>query len=384
MTCLPPGPLALVERGHPGPRVPPQLADGSLVASATAMEWATEVATEITTTMDIPDLEGASVLKPRGRHRLAEDAPNPWAARPKLLALVAVAVALVAAGLALLIPSSADRAGGQAGAGRQPDPQPGVPASGAPAREGALPPGDRTLAPAPVKLDVDGFAAWALIDRQGGIVGSDNLAATSWVGSVVKVWIVSDFLRRTAERGETPTPYHLELASRAIRDSEDPAAEELYRASGGTAQLRRMISICGLTDSSIDGSRWRSIRMSARDAARLGRCVTDGRAAGPSWTEWVRAEMAQVRGTVEEKDQPFGGRWGIVDGLPAELTGEKLGIKNGWVVGPGGRWQVNCLAMTDDWSLAVLLRYPAERGLRYGAEACADVATQLVTPPAVG
>ncbi|GAB3852769.1 hypothetical protein GCM10029963_42910 [Micromonospora andamanensis] len=36
--------------------------------------------------------------------------------------------------------------------------------------------------------------------------------------------------------------------------------------------------------------------------------------------------------------------------------------------------------MTEKWSLAVMLRYPQRSGLDYGADVCASVASQLVTP----
>ena len=99
----------------------------------------------------------------------------------------------------------------------------------------------------------------------------------------------------------------------------------------------------------------------------------------------VAAERdGQGPGQRRPRQQPRsgGGRWGIIDGLPAEIKAQgPVSIKNGWtLLSYDGNWHVNCLAVTDKWSLAVMLRYPAERGLAYGAQVCASVATQLVTP----
>ncbi|HEX5594671.1 MAG TPA: hypothetical protein VFX61_01415 [Micromonosporaceae bacterium] len=339
------------------------------------------MASEISTIPDLddcPDPEDRTTLPPRGRHRLPDPEPGPWSARPRLLAAIALVIAVVAGGLALLIPAVSGRPGEPV---REQAGEKGAPSGSGASKQDDQKPEPRTLTAAPVTMEFDGFLSWALIDAEGQLAGSDNSAETTWVGSVVKTWIVSDYLRRRAEQGKEPGPNRLAQARRAIRDSNDPAADALYQAGGGAAQLRRMISICGLTETTIEGSRWRSVRMSARDAARLGRCVTDGRAAGPSWTKWVRAELTKVRGSIAKADQPSGGRWGIIDGLPPDLLADGVGMTNGWIVVKSEKeWQVNCLGVTDQWSLAVLTRYPAERGLRYGAEACAKVTAQLVSP----
>lgn len=238
------------------------------------------------------------------------------------------------------------------------------------------PPGG-TLTPRPIHLDVNGFWSWALLDgKTGRISGSANSAATSPAESMINVWIVADYLRGLAERQRTPTATRLAQASAAIRDSDDAAAQTLHLAAGGDAQIQRMISICQLADTRIDGD-WARTRISARDAVRLGTCIADGRAAGPTWTQWVRTEMTKVRGGAGEQDQPYGGRWGITDGLPKDLA-KGVGIKNGWGRSTADRlWHVNCLAVADEWVLAVLLRYPVREGLTWGAQACASAAAQL-------
>lgn len=113
------------------------------------------------------------------------------------------------------------------------------------ARLAAPPP--PTLVPVPVRVAVDnGFFSWALLDRRtGGISGTPNRTATNTTESMIKVWLVSDYLRRLGDNH--PTQARLRDASLAIVDSDDNAAETLFRLGGGGAVIDRMIRMCGLT-----------------------------------------------------------------------------------------------------------------------------------------
>ncbi|MFB9235001.1 hypothetical protein ACFFWC_05545 [Plantactinospora siamensis] len=248
-----------------------------------------------------------------------------------------------------------------------------------------------TLAAAPVAVKVDGFMSWSLLDRSTGkISGSPNTTATNSTESMIKVWLVSDYLRRLGAK--KPSASLLKDAELAIRDSNDNSAQRLFLAGGGgAAVINRLVSTCGLTETKPvvpPGSKtvwWSYTRISARDAARMGDCVASGKAAGPKWTSWVLTQMTKVRGTTAAKDQhptSGGGRWGIIDGLPNSITSQgPVHIKNGWtLINADGLWHLNCLAVTDKWSLAVLMRYPGKDGLKYGASVCANVTSQLVTP----
>lgn len=262
------------------------------------------------------------------------------------------------------------------------------------------PPPPPTLAAGKVSVDFKGeFFSWALMDRETGeISGSKNMAKTSSTESMLKVWIVADYLRRLGDK-EPPAAMKKD-ASRAIRDSDDDATNRIYSAIGGSYRasadgqpgpvIKRAIKICGLTDTGRGEVRgyegwWSFTQMSPRDAVRLGDCVADGTAAGPKWTKWLLSEMSKVRGSTAAKDQKArsgGGRWGIIDGLPESITSQgPISIKNGWTpLNYDGNWHVNCLAVTEKWSLAVMLRYPQRSGLDYGSDVCASVASQLVTP----
>ncbi|RQX14634.1 hypothetical protein DDE19_22815 [Micromonospora ureilytica] len=303
-----------------------------------------------------------------------------------------LAITAVVLGGVLLVPTAyarlaSDDSGGGGGGGTS------SVAAPAPA-----PPPPPTLAAGPVSVSFKGeFFSWALLDRKTGKVsGSPNMTATSTTESMIKAWIVSDYLRQLGNK--EPPAEKMKYATAAIRDSNDDAANWLYAAAGGSYKvlpggqpgpvIKRAISICGLTDTKrgnvphFEGW-WSFTRMSPRDAARLGDCIADGKAAGPKWTKWVLNEMANVRGSVaKQQDRSGGGRWGIIDGLPKSITSQgPVSIKNGWTpIYDEGNWHVNCLAVTGKWSLAVMLRYPVRSGLDYGAKVCASVATQLVTP----
>ncbi|SCE89444.1 hypothetical protein GA0070558_112105 [Micromonospora haikouensis] len=310
--------------------------------------------------------------------------------RPRVAMVFAVAAILL--GSAMLVPAayaklSGDDDGGSGGSGMQ--------IVAAPEPTAPPPP---TLAAAPVSVNFSGeFFSWALLDRESGsISGSKNLASTSSTESMIKAWIVADYLRQLGDK--EPSPRMKQMASLAIRDSNDGAADAVWGAAGGSYRvypngqlnpvLKRAVDICGLTDTkrgNVAGylGYWSFTRMSPRDAVRLGDCIASGKAAGPKWTTWVLDEMSKVRGSVkEQRTTSGGGKWGIVDGLPAEIKAQgPVSIKNGWTpLNYDGNWHVNCLAVTEKWSLAVMLRYPQKKGLSYGAKVCASVATQLVTP----
>jgi hypothetical protein len=231
---------------------------------------------------------------------------------------------------------------------------------------------DARLTPRPVSAGVDGFLSWALMDRQtGALSGSANhTSATSSTESMIKIWIGADYLRLQATNGQMPSRQQLDGLATMIRDSDNQVARDVYQLDGGDNVVNRMISVCGLTDTTrVDGT-WSQTQITARDATRLGLCIADGRAAGLTWTPWILTQMRQVRGE---------GRFGIIDALPPTVA-STTAIKNGWtIVDDDGDWHIACLAIQDRWILAVLTRYDASRGLAYGAKVCANVTRQLMT-----
>jgi hypothetical protein len=219
------------------------------------------------------------------------------------------------------------------------------------------------LHPAPVTVNATGFWSWTVLDRRtGAIAGSANANTTQRTASMIKAWLAADYLRRNT----SPSKSNLAQLTSMIRDSDNAAASYFWGLDGKSASITRLVQMCGLTDSKayID---WASTLVSARDAASMGACIGDGRAAGPKWTDWLLNEMRNV-----ERDQKFG----ITPALPAaEQAG--AAVKNGWIARSDGKWHINCLAIGTDWVLSVLTVYPTSKGESYGHDICSSVTKQL-------
>lgn len=226
--------------------------------------------------------------------------------------------------------------------------------------------------PAPVDQPAGEFTGWAILDRKtGAINGSDTMADASTTASLIKAWIVADYLRRTAEAGQEPSQERLDQLELIIRDSHNEYAEALFREIGAHESIGRLIDICRLTDSRPYRDYWSNTQLSPRDTARMGLCIADGRAAGPDWTDYLLNEMRLVRGV---------GDFGIRHAFPPAQRSE-IAIKNGWIDRDyDGNWHVNCLAIGDTWIMGVMVRYPIRLGYEYGAELCRSLATEHLLP----
>jgi hypothetical protein len=203
----------------------------------------------------------------------------------------------------------------------------------------------------PESLGTEGFLSWALLDRRDGtVVGSENMSAASDTASMIKAWIGADYLRRAAEQGENPPDSDLGDVQSMIRDDDDSAAERLVAKVGGaTESVGRLVTMCQLSETKAVADSWRDTSISARDAVRMGGCLADGRAAGAQWTPFVLDAMRQVRGE---------GDFGIRKAFPRAQQ-PAIAIANGWLLSEKDQtWHANCLAVSDDWVLAVLQRYP--------------------------
>jgi hypothetical protein len=218
----------------------------------------------------------------------------------------------------------------------------------------------------PVSVTVQGWYAWALLDRTTGeISGSANMTSTNTTASMIKAWIAADYLRLDPN----PSQARLDQISDMIRNSDNDAAEDLFLSLGKQASIDRLIDRCGLHETSSYQGFWSNTNVSARDAVLMGQCIADGRAAGAKWTDWLLNEM---RHTVDL------GRAGITQALP-DAVADTVAVKNGWVTRDSVKeWHVNCLAIGDTWILAVENRYPESLGVSYGFETCRSVAEQLM------
>jgi hypothetical protein len=236
-------------------------------------------------------------------------------------------------------------------------------------RDGSTQPNDPLpLKPAKVKIDAEGSWGWALLDLRTGELSGQNMSKTSSTASMIKAWIAADFLRRAAANGTKPSKLRMQQLTFMIRDSDNNAAQALWSVVGKANSTKRMIDICELTDSSTS-SNWSLTMMTPRDVARLGACISDGRAAGKKWTKWLLNEMRLVRGT---------GDFGIRKAFPAG-TAKKIAIKNGWVIRDedNNNWHVNCLAIGKGWAMGIMTSYATELDYTHGAKICEDITRQL-------
>ncbi|MGN9763680.1 hypothetical protein ACTMS2_00735 [Micromonospora sp. SD12] len=262
----------------------------------------------------------------------------------------------------------------------------GTPAGSA--ERAATAPSDRSSRPSPtpspapeplpfeakdLDLDIEGWYSWSVLDRRSGeIIGSDNMDETSTTASLIKAWIVADYLRRADDAGQTPSAAKLADATKIIRDSDNTRAEQFYNTVGRSASIKRLISLCDLTDSKVaaDGG-WSRTALSPRDTARMGACIADGRAAGPKWTKWLIGEMRLVRGS---------GDFGIRKAFPAAER-KTIAIKNGWIDRTREQeMHINCLAIGDTWTMGVMVRYPIGKGYEYGMKNCQKITEALLRP----
>ncbi|PZF97744.1 hypothetical protein [Micromonospora deserti] len=295
----------------------------------------------------------------------------------KLIAVAVILIGLVLVSLRLLpgSPFESTAAAKWGDAGSSGDRSTGTPTDRS-SRPSPTPSPSKTLEPLPFEatdldLDIEGWYAWSVLDRRTGeIIGSDNMDETSTTASLIKSWIVADYLRRAADAGQTPSDAKLADATKIIRDSDNTRAEQFYNTVGRSASIKRLISMCELTDSSAasDGG-WSRTKLSPRDTARLGECIADGRAAGPKWTRWLLNEMRLVRGT---------GDFGIRKAFPAAER-KNIAIKNGWVDRTREQeMHINCLAIGDTWTMGVMVRYPIDMGYEYGMKNCQKITEALL------
>lgn len=214
------------------------------------------------------------------------------------------------------------------------------------------------------RIDSTHTVSWALMDLKTGLfAGSENWNKPQYLMSMIKPWIAADYFN------QHPNPSSATLTQLAsmIVDSNDQAA---YQYFGGQKSFDRLIKTCGLTDLVVRSWSWSLTEMSARDAVRYGYCIYSGMATTDAWTTWIVDKMRHVRG-----DGDFG---------PRELFPDrtKIATKNGWY-NYQGKWYVNCLAITDDWAIAVLQQWPYQGGdLLYGISlanpTCKSIASQLL------
>lgn len=190
--------------------------------------------------------------------------------------------------------------------------------------------------------------------------------------SIVKVQIVIALLLKAQRKGRGLTAAQQDLAARAIKVSDNHAADALWAAIGGGSGLAaagRRLRLRNTTPSS--GASWGSTITSAADQIRLLAALSS--AGGPLTARnrrYVLRLMAEVT-----PDQA----WGV---SAAAGAGDRIALKNGWTPrqSDGGRWTVNSIGRVGrdghDYLIAVVSEHhPSTAG---GIEAVERV-SELVT-----
>jgi hypothetical protein len=218
------------------------------------------------------------------------------------------------------------------------------------------------------------WASFTLLDRRTGkVVGDSRSSQVTFTESTVKAWLAADLLATRARQGTGLTAYETMRMTKMIRESDDNAAEVIWRWLGADAAIRDMITTCRLRDTKVYHDWWSKTEISARDLARVGDCIQPGK--GKFLSPAVGAPLVTLMRTVDVSDA-----FGIQQAQPAG-QGVRIAVKNGWTEhGATGQWNVNCLGVWGPgsrWVLAVTTRYPIGNGLGYGAEVCRRVTTAL-------
>ena len=213
------------------------------------------------------------------------------------------------------------------------------------------------------------WLSWSLADGEGDRrVGSANSSSERTnAESSMKAWVATDFLRVAGDRERSVRASDRADIDAAIRRSDDNAAERLYRRLGADQVLRDLNAVCGVKVTTTKRGYWSYAQITATDATTILDCVLDKAPSYPGGDEII-TDLRSV-----EPDDAFG----IPKALPAGTT---VAVKNGWTAHSAtGKWNVNCVAAWDHYTLAVLVRYSIARKLDYGATVCRDVTATLLT-----
>lgn len=214
------------------------------------------------------------------------------------------------------------------------------------------------------KLETSHWLSWAVLDMQSGkIAGSENLNKPSYLGASIKPWIAADYLNHHSY----PSQYTLDQLAQMISQNDDEIAYDFFT---GGASLKRLAKTCHLSDVIYRNWSWSLTEVSARDQVRMGACIYSGKATSDKWTDWIVDKMRHIKG-----DGDFGPRRLFQDRT-------QIATANAWFFWEG-KWYINCLAVTSEWSISIIQQWPYAGGdLIYGISLanpnCKSIADQVL------
>jgi hypothetical protein len=186
--------------------------------------------------------------------------------------------------------------------------------------------------------------------------------------SIAKVDIVATAIYEAEQRGGSLTATEQQLATEAIEESDNDAAQDLWEDDGGNAGIAAFNARVGMTQTILDPQgAWGLYESTARDQLRLLEHVA---LPNPVLTTPQRSfELALMHRIDPAQD------WGVSAGVLPPAT---VALKNGWLpVGAG--WEINSIgAVTGryrDYLIAVLTS--DDPSMAYGVETIEGI-SQLV------
>ncbi len=166
-------------------------------------------------------------------------------------------------------------------------------------------------------------------DVTRGAMYSYNSGGLFIMGSSAKVPLLVSYLEYIESQGRGPNDYEVSVMTAMIEQSDNNAAQVIYDtldyAPGQIAHMRNW----GVTDYQPNPNGWGWGMWSPGDMARLLSLLQAGKVLNASDRGLALYLMSHI-----ESDQQFG----VGDSAPA---GAQFWMKNGWVTGPDGAWNVN-------------------------------------------
>jgi hypothetical protein len=231
-----------------------------------------------------------------------------------------------------------------------------------------------TAAPTPLKQPLGPFATAAmrtfLATRGGDITAAAYDVKTKRLflyrpgvlgddASIAKVDILATALFQAQQNATTLSATQQALATEAIEESDNDAAEDLWQDDGGNAGIAAFNARAGMTQTILDPEgAWGLYESTARDQIRLLQHV-----ALPNQL-LSNSSRAYELGLMHDIDPAQD--WGVSAGLLAPAV---VALKNGWLpVGPG--WEINSIGSVTgrdrDYLIAVLTS--DDPSMAYGVE----------------
>lgn len=195
----------------------------------------------------------------------------------------------------------------------------------------------------------------SVLDRRSGIGWNYRGTALIRTGSVGKVLVVAEALRRARAAGSTLTGRQREQASRAITASDNSSANALYRHIGGTAAVARLAARLGMaaTATATPAGDWGHLLTSPNDLVTMMSGLTG---ASTVLHEDDCAYLLGLMGKVVD-----GQRWGVGTVGSSSVT---VRVKNGWMA-VDDPWVINSVGDVRgngrDYVLAVMQRAQPEQ-----------------------